>query len=59
MVEWLIVLAVSVGVFVLFFLAFLVKRRPDGGPVEVKTCARCSCGKGDAPAESRGNCRQH
>ncbi len=59
MVEWLIVLVISVAVFVLFFLAFLLKRRPKGEPVELKTCARCSCGKSDAPIAARGNCRQH
>ncbi len=59
MVEWVIVLAISFAVFVLFFLAFLLKRRSKGEPVELKTCARCSCGKSDESASARGNCRQH
>ncbi|MFO7708515.1 MAG: hypothetical protein R6V84_10115 [Desulfobacterales bacterium] len=56
MVELLIVLAITVAGFLLFFLAFLLKRRPKGGPVELKTCARCSCDKAAGPAGARGGC---
>jgi hypothetical protein len=59
MVQWVIVLVIAVVVFVLFFLAFLLKPRPKGGPVEVKTCARCTCQKSADPPAARTNCRQH
>jgi hypothetical protein len=54
--ELLIVLAITVAGFLLFFLAFLLRRRPDGQPVELKTCARCSCGKAADEPTARGGC---
>ncbi len=54
--EVLIVLAITVAGFILFFLAFLLKRRPKGEPVELKTCARCTCNKPADPPGSRGGC---
>ena len=57
MVEVLIVLAVTAAGFLLFFLAFLIKRRPRGEPVELKTCARCTCNKAADPLGARSGCR--
>ncbi len=54
--ELLIVLAISIAAFILFFLVFLIKRRPKGEPVELKTCARCTCDKSAGPSVARGGC---
>lgn len=56
MVEMLVVLAITVAGFALFFLAFLIKRRPKGTPVELKTCARCTCDTSADPSVARGGC---
>ncbi|MCU0560150.1 MAG: hypothetical protein MUD16_08140 [Desulfobacterales bacterium] len=56
MVEVLVVLAVTIAGFLLFFLAFLIKRRPKGEPVELKTCARCTCNRTADPSAARGKC---
>jgi hypothetical protein len=43
MFEVLIAALITLVVFALFILAFLIRKRPPGKPVHVHRCARCDC----------------
>lgn len=61
MLEFIVMLGAAVLVFSLFILAFLLKKKPKDEPVQIHTCARCSCDRkksvsepGFVPKEKRG-----
>jgi hypothetical protein len=43
MSEIIFVLAVSVVVFGVFLLVFLIKGKSEKGPIKIHTCANCDC----------------